>query len=395
LEENPFASVRIVIVEDIATMRKILLSMLRYLGYRNIIVAENGEEAWNIITKEKIDLVISDWNMPKMTGIELLHKLRSTYEYENLPFIMVTGEVDEASVAQAAEIDVDSYILKPFVPKELEEKIVLVLKNRNNPSDYQRLLNTARRLSREGKTAEAMSYYMAAINLDPEKPIAYCFLGQLHEQLSDRDKARTAYEKALSINPRYIRALDRLSRIYADEGEKKKLFEVLSILINISPRNPEHQFNLGKLAMEIKDKERARSSLLKAAELEPGNEERLYETAKLFLNNDMLDESEKLFDILMAKSPKNRNYLNYSGEICRKRGKYDKARNLFMTALNMAEDETTHYNLAKLYIAMGSKRLADYHLEAALIVKPGYREAQELLGKVEKMVAEVKARKAT
>lgn len=394
MEDNPFASVRILIADDIPTMRKILLSMLRSLGYRNIAMAEDGEEAWAIITNEKIDLVISDWNMPKKTGIELLHLIRSTREYENLPFIMVTGEVDEANVAQAAEIDVDSYILKPFVPKELDEKINTVLTYQNDPSEYQKLLNKARKLSEESKAYEAMDYYVAAIKLNPEKVIAYCFMAQLHEQIGDRDKARAMYEKALSMIPRYIRALDGLSRIYAEEGEKKKLFQVLSILINISPRNPERQFNLGKLAMEVGDQKKARSSLLKAVDLAPYDEDLLCETGKLFLDNGMLDEAGKIFDMLLAKSPKNQDYLNCRGEIYTKRGEYEKARILFTKALNIVENETTHYNLAKLYIALGSRRLADYHLEAALIVNPDYKQARKLLGKVEEMVARIKAHKA-
>lgn len=394
MEENPWASVRIVIADDIVTMRKILLSMLRYIGYRNIAVAEDGQEAWEIISKEKVDLVISDWNMPRMTGIELLHKVRSTYEYENLPFIMVTGEVDETNVAQAAENDVDSYMLKPFVPKELEEKIKFVLENRNNPSPYQRLLNSAREVGREQKPAQAMAMYKAAIAMEPAKPVAYSFLGQLYEQMGQRDKARATYEKALSLNPRYIRALDGLSRIYSEDGSKKKLLYVLSVLINISPRSAENQFRLGQLAMEVGEKDRARGPLLKATELEPENEERIFEAAKLFLGAELLDEAEKLFDMLLAKSPKNQLYLNCCGQICRKRGKYDKARNYFTTALSIAEDESIHYNLARLYIELGSRRLADYHLEAALILNPDFKDARKLKARVEEMVARVKAARA-
>jgi two-component system chemotaxis response regulator CheY len=394
VEENPFAKVRIVIVDDAASMRKTLLYMLRYLGYRNIAVAEDGKEAWEIITKERIDLVISDWNMPGMTGIELLYRIRTSSEYERLPFIMVREEMDEESLAQAAGIDLDSSILKPLVPKELEEKIALVLNNRNNPSDYQRHVNTARELVRENRSEEALSQYGAAIALDPERAMAYSFLAELHEQLSERDKARSAYEKAVSVNPRYIRALNGLTKIYSEEGSKEKLFLVLSLLIDISPEDPERLFILGKLAMEINNKERARSYLMQAVELEPHNEERLYEAAKLFLDSEMLDETEKLFDILMARSPRNYDYVNCSGDICRKRGKYDKARNLFMTALKLAEDETIHCNLARLYIDMGSRRLAEYHLEAALILDPDYSEAQELLDRLEELIAEVKAFKA-
>lgn len=394
MEEIPYSDIRILIADDVSSMRKILLSMLRALGYRNIAVAEDGLEAWSIIRGEKIDLVISDWNMPRMTGIELLHKIRSTKGIEDLPFIMVTGEVDEGSVAQAAEVEVDSYILKPFVPRDLDEKINVVLGRRKNPSDFLKLLNNGRELLNEGLYGEALKYFKAAVSLEGDKPVGHFYLGQLYEEQGDDVLAKAAFLKATSINPKYIRALDGLARIYEREEDSQRLYEVLRVLIYISPRNVDRLMRLGRLALLVGDKEQARISLSRVADMESKDEPLLHEIGRLFLDNDMIDDAERIFDTLLARNPQNQDYLNCSAELCRRTGKYEKARTLYMRALSMGEDETIHFNLARLYAEMGSRRLAEYHLESALTIKPGFKEARKLLDRLEVAISEFKAQKA-
>ncbi len=393
---NTHSDMKILIADDVPTMRKILQSMLRYLGYKNFTIVEDGVEAWEVLENDQpIDLVISDWNMPRMTGIELLHKIRSTFKYENMPFIMVTGEVDEASVARATEIDVDSYILKPFVPKELDDKIASVINNRNNPSDYQKLLYAGRALSRERKINEAITYFNAAIGMAPGKPIAYCFMGQLLEDTGDLSNAKNYYLKALSRNRSYIRALDGLARIYELVGEKKGLFDVLNLLIKVSPLNVSRQLALGRLALEVDQKERARVCLKRVAELEPGNEEQLFEVGTLLIEHNILDDAEGIFASLLQKSPKNAHYLHASGEIFRRLGMFERARNMFKMALDIAPNEQIHYNMARMYVSLGSKRLAEYHLEHALMIKRDFKEAKILLGRLDELIEKVKKQKET
>jgi len=114
---------RILVVDDFSTMRRIIKNILRQLGFNNIIEADDGSSAWETLNKDKIDFIISDWNMPKMPGIELLRKVRSSEEFVNLPFLMVTAEAQQENIIEAVQAKVSNYIVKPFTAETLGQKI--------------------------------------------------------------------------------------------------------------------------------------------------------------------------------------------------------------------------------------------------------------------------------
>ena len=114
---------RILVVDDFATMRRIVKNILKQLGYENILEADDGASALEVLKREKIQFIISDWNMPQMSGIELLKTVRATEEWKDLPFLMVTAEGQKENVIEAVKNRVNNYILKPFTPETLMEKI--------------------------------------------------------------------------------------------------------------------------------------------------------------------------------------------------------------------------------------------------------------------------------
>jgi two-component system chemotaxis response regulator CheY len=111
------------VVDDFATMRRIVKNILKQLGYENILEADDGSSALEVLKREKIQFIISDWNMPQMSGIELLKTVRATEEWKDLPFLMVTAEGQKENVIEAVKNRVNNYILKPFTPETLMEKI--------------------------------------------------------------------------------------------------------------------------------------------------------------------------------------------------------------------------------------------------------------------------------
>ena len=117
------ANMRILVVDDFQTMRRIVKGVLKELGFTNVVEADNGVRALEILRGEKIDFIVSDWNMPEMTGIELLKTVRATEEWKDLPFLMVTAEGKSDQVLEAVKSRVNNYVIKPFTPTTLEEKI--------------------------------------------------------------------------------------------------------------------------------------------------------------------------------------------------------------------------------------------------------------------------------
>ncbi|MBW1739587.1 MAG: chemotaxis response regulator CheY [Deltaproteobacteria bacterium] len=116
-------SMKILVVDDFATMRRIVKNVLRQIGFTNIVEADDGSTALGVLKKDKIDLIISDWNMPKVNGLELLKAVRGDESTKNLPFIMVTAEAQKDSVVQAVQAGVSNYVVKPFTAEALKEKL--------------------------------------------------------------------------------------------------------------------------------------------------------------------------------------------------------------------------------------------------------------------------------
>ena len=114
---------KILVVDDIPTMRKHVINILFDLGFKNIVEAENGATAITMVEAEKIDFVITDWNMPEMSGLDLLKAIRSNASKEELPVLMVTAEDLQENIIQAARAGVNHYIMKPFDTKTLAAKI--------------------------------------------------------------------------------------------------------------------------------------------------------------------------------------------------------------------------------------------------------------------------------
>lgn len=117
-------SIKILIVDDFATMRRIVKNILTQMGFKNFIEADDGTSAWDILQKEPdIKLIVSDWNMPQMTGLELLKKVRADERFADIPFLMVTAEAQKENIVEAVKHKVSNYIVKPFTPEVLNEKI--------------------------------------------------------------------------------------------------------------------------------------------------------------------------------------------------------------------------------------------------------------------------------
>ena len=120
-------NMRILVVDDFHTMRRIVINLLKQLGFSNVVEASDGREALDKVHTDKIDLVVSDWNMPNMTGIEFLKELRADEQYKALPFIMVTAEGKKENVIAAVHAGVSNYVVKPFNAATLKEKLTKVV----------------------------------------------------------------------------------------------------------------------------------------------------------------------------------------------------------------------------------------------------------------------------
>ncbi|MDJ0808373.1 MAG: chemotaxis response regulator CheY [Gammaproteobacteria bacterium] len=116
-------SMKILIVDDFSTMRRIIKNLLRDLGFTNTHEADDGTTALPMLQNGSFDFLVSDWNMPGMTGIDLLKAVRADAKLARLPVLMVTAESKREQIIEAAQAGVNGYVVKPFTAGTLEEKI--------------------------------------------------------------------------------------------------------------------------------------------------------------------------------------------------------------------------------------------------------------------------------
>jgi len=116
-------NLKILVVDDFSTMRRIVRNLLKELGYTNVDEAEDGVVALQKLKGGNFQFVVTDWNMPNMTGIELLKGIRADVALKSLPVLMITAEAKKENIIEAAQSGASGYIIKPFTAATLEEKL--------------------------------------------------------------------------------------------------------------------------------------------------------------------------------------------------------------------------------------------------------------------------------
>ena len=120
----PPSAIKILVVDDFPTMRRIVKTLLKQIGYPDLLEAEDGAKALATLKENaSIGMVVSDWNMPNMTGLELLKAVRADPKLKHLPFLMVTAEAEKENIVEAVKSGVSNYIVKPFTAELLKDKM--------------------------------------------------------------------------------------------------------------------------------------------------------------------------------------------------------------------------------------------------------------------------------
>lgn len=117
------ANMKFLVVDDFSTMRRIVRNLLKELGFVNVQEAEDGVDALKKLRSESFNFVVSDWNMPNMTGIDLLRAIRADATLKHLPVLMVTAEAKRENIIEAAQAGASGYVVKPFTAATLDEKL--------------------------------------------------------------------------------------------------------------------------------------------------------------------------------------------------------------------------------------------------------------------------------
>ena len=126
--EKTLKAMRVLVMDEMDSIRNMVQSCLKELGVEEIMMSGNGESGWQILTDKPVDIIICDWDMPKLTGIELLERVRASEYHQHIPFLMLTATVEKEDVVTAVAAGVTDYLAKPFNASSLEYRILKMLR---------------------------------------------------------------------------------------------------------------------------------------------------------------------------------------------------------------------------------------------------------------------------
>ncbi len=371
----------VLIVDDMESMCKAVRGMLMVLKYGNEFhYANNGLDALSVMGKKKIDLVISDWNMPVMNGVEMVSRMKEDRKLRDIPIVMVTAEANMEIVAEAAESEIDAYILKPVNVEALGGKIRQVVDKANDPPPMLLHLKRARLLEEKGALDDAINEALLAVkaDLNSSKPVHE--LGYFYYKKNDLENAEQWFRKAADMNHLDVFAFHYLGDIYIKQNRIDEAILFFDKAMKISPRHVSRAVDFGKLLLDKKAEKKAVAVFEKAISLSESPNDLREELIGLCKRHHVTDYAIKLMrDIIKTDSRRNDIRIELGLTYERTRD-HAKAIATFIEAEAIDNDNITiKLHLAKAYLQAKQPLRAERSLRQILVLEPNNRDAKDLL----------------
>jgi tetratricopeptide (TPR) repeat protein len=374
-------NMKVLIADDSTNMLRTLANMLRSIGFENIVRADDGDTALIKLRSEKIDLLLTDWNMPRITGIELLRAIRDDDTMKHLPVLMITGEVDKQTVAEAGEVNVDGYLLKPFTLEDLKTKISEILEKQHKvaPADlhvYSAMIHLKAR-----QTESALEEIRKAMKINPRSPRVLYTLGLILESQGDLENARKAFDRSVEFGHYFLKGHEALARVLKNLGEVEAAADHMKRAVSISPKNVERQLDYGNLLAKTGHKEEMQKVMKNVLKLADANRiDIILRVGETYLETGLAEEAQGLFSEVLKSDPNAIHVYNKMGIALRRQKKFNEAVENYLLALQMdPENENLYYNLGRAYYEAGDKEKAISAMNRALGIYPDFEEAKKFL----------------
>lgn len=370
----------VLIVDDIESMCKSIRGMLKVLHYgKKYRFAHNGLDALKIIEAVPVDMMISDWNMPIMNGAELLERIRESREHRDMPVVMVTAEANRDIVAEAAESDIDAYILKPLTVKSLGDRISAVVEKANNPPPEVLHLKKARIHKENGDIDAAIKETKLALNADKKSSKPYREIGQLLYMKDDLEAAEKWLLKAAQMNKFDVFAFHYLGEIYLKRNDIDKAAGWFEKAMSVSPRHVPRGVYFGKILIQKGLMDRGETVLDKAIALSGDDRTIMEDIVAYCMEQKAYRYALKLFKKMLDESPEQIDILSRTGMIYERLEEPQNALKCFIKADKIdGKNIDLKLGIARNYIKIGQMLRADHVLKDVRRMDPDNRVAIDL-----------------
>lgn len=252
---------QVVLVDDDSDARDMVAEYLQKMGFKDIQTFDNGLKAKAYLDKnaDKVGMIISDWEMPEITGVQLLSFAKSTPSLKDIPFLIVTSQssIERMKVMQAAKERVDDYLLKPFSADEIRRRIEGLIERSRSSSGTQELIDRATDHLEHGRFQQAHDQFEEVLRIDPDNEIALRGIGDALAKTKGVQAALPFYKRAVEVGPVNPKGYLRLSAAYDQVGWIDKAIALLQTANQQISFNSDLHFRLGQLFMRKDDEVRA------------------------------------------------------------------------------------------------------------------------------------------
>ncbi|MBI3794904.1 MAG: tetratricopeptide repeat protein [Nitrospinae bacterium] len=364
----------VLVADDAANMRRTLKNMLHQIGIYNVEAVEDGNAALRKLKDdgESCRFALLDWNMPAMPGIYVTREIRADSVMRDIPILMITAEANKAQIAQAGEVGVSGYIIKPFVTKILQEKILGVIRAREKPPEYTSLLKAGEVIARRGQYETALLVYNHALKRRNTARVMVQ-MGELHELIGDDENALLMYDGAAKSNPSYLRAYVKAAEMHVKKGNHEEALASLQKAHEISPASPDRLMMTGKILLKKGEDDKAIQQFDQALKIAP---EKAENVAEELLTQGRPEIAEGMLRRALEKDPDDVDALNRLGISLRRQEKWREAVAVYEKALLIdSANEALYFNMAKAYAEGGDLNAALKHYERVLQINPEMGQA--------------------
>lgn len=373
-------NIKVLVVDDQPLMRDFIRYMLKSYGYTDLHQASNGVEALRSIRSNPIDLIITDWNMPNMTGIELLKIIRSDAELFSKAVLMVSDEDSSEKVLYAIEEGVNGFLKKPFSQIELIERLRQVIELMNNPSPIQNQIDQMRRLKLSGKYSEALSLGLEILEAQSH-PIVALMACECLYQLKDYDKAVQLISD-IDETDRTSGHVSLLGKIFMSLGKRDDGIYYLEQAVRKNPANDERKIDLAYAFFSIGNIDMA-EKVIDEVMLKNPTDLNMVAIGKLYLDHGELDKASRYLIQTVNPIPETLHVFNDYAIALRRACRYDDSIQIYKKCLRIKPDsDVLHYNLGFLCHYMGDIEGAKVAMENAVRLNPDNENASKLLKKI-------------
>ncbi|MFP5211999.1 MAG: tetratricopeptide repeat protein [Acidobacteriota bacterium] len=380
---------RVLVVDDQASMRGVIKKMLHQLGYfQGMEEAADGEEAWRKLKAQVFDFVICDMGMPVLDGIGLLKRCRADVDLRDIPFLMISGDSMAEVVAHAGEWGAYDYLVKPFSFTGLKQRIDVILDRMKSPEEA--LFREVERMKDDGYAREALEKIEKVEKILPRRPKWMNLKGECLMELDEMDRAAEMIEQALDNSEKFLTAYKNYAIIQQKLGNTEKAIEALEMADRLSPMEPDRKLTLGKLMIKTGRGEEGTEFLEAALKQSDRQEKDAYrlKVAEVYLENDMFSEAEKHYVRVLKTNPQESiEAYNRLGIALRRQGKFKEAEKYYLMALKVYPDNAAiYYNLGVLFMNREQFDSASQYFKKAIQLEPDFKEAREKLDTLVRMV---------